>query len=151
MKIGVRAHDYGRMGMQELAACLKREGLDAAQVAPPKAFSQVESIDALTEGQAEEIGEVFREAGIEISVLGCYVDLGNPDPDVRKEAVRLLKRSLSLAGRMGARLVGTETAYRRLSEAEKKEWFPYMLDSIQRATEEAARVGAVLGIEPVRY
>lgn len=38
MKIGVRAHDYGKMEIEELAEVLHKEGYQAAQLALPKAF-----------------------------------------------------------------------------------------------------------------
>ena len=37
MKIGVRAHDYGRMEIEKLAEVLRAQGYDGAQLAMPKA------------------------------------------------------------------------------------------------------------------
>lgn len=151
MRIGVRAHDYGRLGISELAEIIHSEGLNAAQVAPPKAFKEVENIQSLTEKQAEEIGAAFSEADVKISVLGCYMDLGNPDKDVRNAAIENIKKSLSLGKRMGAHCIGTETAYKRLSPEEKKIWYPYMMDAIQRVVEEAAKQEMIFALEPVRH
>ena len=38
MKVGVRAHDYGKRKIKELAALLHDEDYQAAQLALPKAF-----------------------------------------------------------------------------------------------------------------
>ena len=48
MKIGVRAHDYGKMEIERLAAVLHDEGYQAAQLALPKAFSGIDTYDDLT-------------------------------------------------------------------------------------------------------
>ena len=49
----------------------------------------------------------------------------------------------------GASIVGTETAYPRLSLEEKKIWHPETTDSIARLVEEAERMGVDMAIEPV--
>ena len=41
MKIGVRAHDYGKMEIEDLARVLHEEGYDAAQLALPKAAMRI--------------------------------------------------------------------------------------------------------------
>ena len=41
MKIGVRAHDHGRMEIEELAKLLKAEGYQAAQLVLPKVFTGI--------------------------------------------------------------------------------------------------------------
>lgn len=151
MKIGVRAHDYGRMGIDEMASLLKREGYGAAQIVMPKAFREIEGFHDITPSQLERIRTSFSDKRLEITVLGCYMDLGNPDPDVRKEAVRNLKDCLRYSKILGAKMVGTETAYPHLDQEEKRRWRPYMLDSIQRVVEEAQRLDAVLAVEPVYW
>lgn len=151
MRIGVRAHDYGRLGIAELAEKIKAEGLNAAQVAPPKAFQNVESVQSLTEKQAEEIGTAFADADVKISVLGCYMDLGNPDADIRNAAIENIKKCFSLGKRMGVHCVGTETAYKRLTSEEKKIWYPHMMDAIQRVLEEAVKQDVIFALEPVRH
>lgn len=151
MRIGVRAHDYGRLGIAELAEKIKAEGLNAAQVAPPKAFKEVENVLSMTEKQAEEIGKAFSDADVKISVLGCYMDLGNPDAEIRKMAVENIRKSLALGKLMGAHCIGTETSYQRLSIDEKKIWYPYMMDSIKRVMEEAVKQDMIFALEPVRH
>ena len=150
MKIGVRAHDYGPMEIRRLAKTLRTAGYNAIQLAPPKSFPEIESYAALTEADAERIGAAFAENGIELAVLGCYMDLGNPDPAVRENALAMIKNCLRCSKAMGAYMVGTETAYKHLGAEEKREWYPYMLDSVERAVEEAARFDVRFAIEPVR-
>ena len=151
MKIGVRAHDYGKMEIERLAAVLHDEGYQAAQLALPKAFSGIDTYDDITPEHLSRIRRAFEDAGIDIPVFGCYMDLGNPDDAVRGKAVDTFKKCLTYCKEVGAKMVGTETAYPRLTAEEKKVWYPYMKDSIQRIAEEAQRVDAVFAVEPVYW
>lgn len=115
MKIGVRAHDYGKMEIEQLAETLHDVGYEAAQLALPKAFTGIESYADITPGHLERIRAAFEKHSIEIPVFGCYMDLGNPDEDVRRYAVDTMKRCLAYSKEVGAKVLGTETAYPHLT------------------------------------
>lgn len=151
MKIGVRAHDYGKMEIEEAAEVLHREGYQAAQLALPKVFKGIDCYEDITPGHLERIRQAFEKWGVEIAVFGCYMDLGNPDKEVHDYAVRTLKKCLAYSKEAGAKVVGTETAYPHLHKEEKEKWYPYMLDGIKRVVEEAARLDVKLAIEPVYW
>ncbi len=151
MKIGVRAHDYGKMEIETLAETLHREGYEAAQLALPKAFLGIDTYEDITLSHLERIRRAFEDNQVEIPVFGCYMDLGNPDREIRKKAVDTLKKCLAYSKEAGAKVVGTETAYPRLSREEKKLWYPHMVDSVLRAVEEAERLDVKLAIEPVYW
>ena len=149
MKIGVRAHDFGRREIGEMAGLLHDEEYEAAQLALPKAFMGIESYDEITPEKLEQIRTSFEKQNIDIAVFGCYMDLGNPDENVRRYAVDTLKKSMTWAKELGAHVVGTETAYPRLNWELRQQWKPFMMDSILRVMEEAVRVDMPLAIEPV--
>lgn len=149
MKIGVRAHDFGRREIGELAGLLHNEEYEAAQLALPKAFLGIESYEDITAEKLEQIRRSFEKQNIDIAVFGCYMDLGNPDEEVRSYAVDTLKKSMTWAKELGAHVVGTETAYPRLNWELRKQWKPFMMDSILRVVEEAVRVDMPLAVEPV--
>ncbi len=149
MKLGVRAHDYGKHSPGKLAELLRRSGYNCTQLAIPKAIAGIETYGDITPAHLEDIRESFIRNGVEISVLGSYMDLGNPDPETRAQAVATLKRSLAQGKLVGANVVGTETSYAWLDKEEKQRRYPLMLDSILRAVEEAARLDVKLAIEPV--
>lgn len=151
MKIGVRAHDYGRHGVAEYAELLKNEGYEAIQLAIPKAFTGIESYDDITEALCEEIREEFGKRQIEIAVMGCYQDLGNPDETIRRAAVDTFKKCLKFNQILGARVVGSETAYPHLSKWEKHQWFPTMMDSLKELRDEAEKLDVWMAIEPVAW
>ncbi len=149
MVIGVRGHDYGKMEIEKLPQYLQEAGFEAAQIAPWKAFTEINCIEDMTISKRMCIKAAFEKWQIRIPVLGCYVDLGNPDKQIRQEAVEKLCKCLSYSKEIGAEVVGTETSYQSLSREEKKIWFPHMLDSIKRVTQKAQELDAVFAIEPV--
>lgn len=151
MKIGVRAHDYGKMEIEQLAEILHDAGYEAAQLALPKAFAGIDSYADITLKHLERIRKAFEKWQVEIPVFGCYMDLGNPDDEVRKYAVDTMKMCLAYSKEVGAKVLGTETAYPHLTREEKQQWYPYMLDSIKRVVEEAVRLDVKLAIEPVYW
>lgn len=151
MKIGVRAHDYGRHGVAELAALLKKEGYQAVQLAIPKSFTGITCYEDITEALCEQIRGEFEKQEIEIAVMGCYMDLGNPDETVRAQAVATFRRCLRLNKILGARVVGSETAYPHLSRLEKHRWFPAMMESLKELCDEAERLDVWMAVEPVGW
>lgn len=151
MKIGVRAHDYGKMKIEELAQTLHERGYNCAQLALPKAFVEIDSYDDITLAHLDKIRTEFEKHEIEIPVFGCYMDLGNPDDMVREKAVETFKKCLAYNKELGATVVGTETAYPHLSKEEKKIWYPHMMDSVKRIVDEAARLDVKAAIEPVYW
>lgn len=151
MKIGVRAHDYGKMEIEDLAERLHNEGYEAAQLALPKAFVGIDTYEDIKLSHLERIRRSFEDCKVDIPVFGCYQDLGNPDEEIRKKAVDTVKMCLAYSKEVGARVVGTETAYPRLDTEAKKLWKPHMLDSIKRVVDEAARIDVKLAIEPVYW
>ena len=136
MLVAARTHDYGKQPIDSLAGLLKSEGIDAAQLVLPKGFTEISSYDEVTPEIIERIRANFEKEGIKIHILGCYMDLGNPDDDVRKNAVDTFKKCLAFNKTLGASIVGSETAYPHLNDEEKKVWHPYMMDSIARLVEE---------------
>lgn len=151
MKLGVRAHDYGKRDIEELAALLHDEDYNAAQLALPKAFIGIDRYEDITLSHIEKIREAFARNMVDIPVFGCYMDLGNPDCSVREYAVKTLKNCLSWGKELGAMVVGTETAYPHLEGEDREKWKPYMADSVLRVLEEAQRIDMKLAIEPVYW
>ncbi len=151
MKIGVRAHDYGRMEIEQLAETLHNCGYQCAQIAMTKVISGIETYGDIKLSHLERLRAAFEKYQLEIPVFGCYMDLANPDEAIRRNAVNNLKMCLAYAKEVGAKTVGTETAYPRLNEEQKKIWYPYMVDAVKEVVEEAVKLDMVFAIEPVRY
>ena len=151
MKIGVRAHDYGKRTADELARILHEEGYQAAQLALPRAIEGINGYGDITLKHLDEIRAAFDKYQVEIPVFSCYMDLGTPDRESRETAVSNIKKCLAYSKEVGAGMVGTETSYSRLTAEEKKIWYPHMLDSVKRVMDEAVRLDAKFVLEPVYW
>ena len=47
MLVAARTHDYGKQPVDHLAKLLKSEGIEAAQLVLPKAFSEINSYEEI--------------------------------------------------------------------------------------------------------
>lgn len=150
-RIGVRGHDFGKMNVEVLPKYIKDFGFNAAQIAPVKAINGVNNFDDITDEVLENCREQFNKNDVEISVYGCYVEIGMLDKEKRLEQVDKFKRGISHCKRIGATLVGTETTHFPLNvEGEEREIaYQGLKDSVLRMVEEAEKQNVSIGIEPV--
>lgn len=61
MLVAARTHDYGKQPVDHLAKRLKSEGIEAAQLVLPKAFSEINSYEEVTPQLVERIRRNFEE------------------------------------------------------------------------------------------
>ena len=146
---GVSREDIPTDLMTASAHILHTAGYTGAQLAMPRAIEGFEDFASATDAQLSAIFQAFDAEDIEITVLSCYMDLSAPDEPARLAGVENVKRCLRYAKQVGARMVGSETSWTALSDEEKALRRPLMLDSLQRIAEEAVRLNAVFGVEPV--
>ena len=149
IRIGCRAHDYGKHTPAQLAHILHEAGYTGAQLAMPRAIEGIEDFASVTDAQLAAIAQGFADEDVQITVLSCYMDLSAPDEAARLAGVENVKRCLRYAKQVGAKMVGSETSYANLSDEEKVQRRPLMMDSLQRIAEEAVRQDAVFAVEPV--
>lgn len=155
MRIGVRAHDFGKLPAEELAGRIAAKGLSCVQLAPSKA---IEGLDLhpgdLNPGLAFHIGQAFHRHGLQIAVLGCYINPIHPDPDTRKVLLDFFKEHLRFARDFGCGLVALETGsmnadYSFHPDNHGEEAFELSLAGIASLAEEAEKWGVMVGIEGV--
>ncbi len=155
IRIGVRAHDFGRLPAGELAAKIAAKKMVCAQLAVGKAIAGIDlKPGLLNPGLAFEIGEAFRTHGVQIAVLGCYVNPIHPDPATRRSLLGLFKEHLRYARDFGNGLVALETGsvnadYSPHPENHGEAAFQQSLASIAELVEEAEHFGVSVGIEAV--
>jgi len=144
MKIGVRAHDYGKHSPADLFGAIARDGWKAVQLAFPKAIEGVGSFDDVTPEIVSETKSALDSTGISIAVLGVYVDPALVDESQRKNHTRFLYNALPHAKALEAGCVGTETSVRGENADIKA-----LYKSLEELLPEAERLGVNIGIEPV--
>jgi len=149
MRIGARAHDFGKHSPKKLAEILSESGILAAQLAVPKAIEGIGSYFDVSDGLCHEIKSSFEEKNIEIPVLGCYIEPALPDKDERLAQLEIFARAMKVCSLVGAGVVGTETTNFSHDESEREKMYSLLLDSVLRMAEEAEKTGTAIGIEPV--
>ena len=155
MRIGVRAHDFGRMSPDELASRIAAKGLTCVQLALNKAIAGLDlQAGDMTPGLAFHVGQAFQRNGVQIAVLGCYINPIHPDPAVRKGLLAFCKDHIRYSRDFGCGLVGLETGslnadYSPHPDNQGEAAFQQMLASISELVQEAQRFGVVVGIEAV--
>lgn len=155
IRIGVRAHDFGCLPAGELAAKIAAQNLVCAQLALGKAIAGLNlKPGILNPGLACAIGEAFRQQGVQIAVLGCYVNPIHPDPATRKALLGLFKEHLRYARDFGSGLVALETGsvnadYSPHPDNHSEAAFQQALASLAELAAEAENFGVIVGIEAV--
>lgn len=158
MNLGVRAHDFGKLPAEELARQIAAHGLNCIQLAPNKAIA---GCDDDTKGfdpaYARDLRDTFKGHGIHISVLGCYINLGDRDEAVRRPQLERFKHYLRAANDFGCPIVGTETGslnsdFSRHPDNGGDEAFANVLSSVRELVQVAEEHNAIVCIEAVeRY
>ena len=158
MNIGIRLHDTLPGSLAERLACAKAQGFSCAHVALSKVlddFAMEEAPEKLTESYAARVRADFEASGLECAVLGCYLNLADPDAERRTRTQEIYKAHLRFAPEISARVVGTETYANPASgfadPASSEEAFHLFMDSLRPVVRCAEEVGALLAVEPVYY
>ena len=159
MNIGIRLHDTAPGTLKERLAYAKAQGFSCAHVAISKIrddFDMKDAPEKLNAEYAEQFRRDFEEAGMECAVLGCYLNLADPDPERRARTQEIYKAHLRFAAMTGAQVVGTETYANPESvfaepAPQSEEAFRLFMDSLRPVVRFAEESGAVLAVEPVWY
>jgi L-ribulose-5-phosphate 3-epimerase len=155
IRVGVRAHDFGKRPAEELAARIAAQGLCCVQLAVSKAIAGIQlSPGDLTPGLAYHVGQAFARHAVQIAVLGCYVNLSHPDPAARRPLMELFKDHLRWARDFGCGVVATETGslnpdWSYHPENKSDAAFAALVPTVAELVAEAERFGVVFGIEGV--
>jgi len=155
MHIGIRAHDMGTWPAEELAAKIAAKGLSCVQLALNKAIAGLDLKPGdMTPGLAFQVGQAFQRHGVQIAVLGCYVNPIHPDLGTRNALLGLFKEHLRFARDFGCGIVALETGsvnadYSPHPDNQAEPAFRASIKSIAQLVEEAERFGVIVGVEGV--
>ena len=153
--IGIRAHDIGRLPAEKLAHEIAKKGFNCAHLALSKAIDGIETgYGKLNPGLAKYVRNAFSRNGIEIAVLGCYINPIHPDEATRRESLDRFKEHIRFARDFGCSIVATETgsfnadcSYHPDSTTGKG--FEAIVRSVDELVEEAEKFGVIVCIEGV--
>jgi sugar phosphate isomerase/epimerase len=155
MQLGIRFHDTKELPFEERLQEIKRQGFTCTHIALSKVPGFTADTSALTPGYAMYMRDAFRRADLDVAVLGCYLNLANPDQAKLHEIQEKYKAHIRFASLMGAGMVGTETGapnttYTYDKEAcHSKEALETFITNLKPVVEYAEKMGVIVAIEPV--
>ena len=153
LNLGIRAHDIEKVGGREIAKEVSSKGLSAIQLALAKSFKEFNTnTGSLSPGYARHIQSTFQREGVQIALLGCYINMIHPDPEKRKENLERFKEHIHFARDFGTSIVGTETGsvLPGMGYSDKnfeEQPFQDVVRSVRELVAEAEKFGVIVGIE----
>ncbi len=159
MNIGIRLHDTAPGTLKQRLGFVHDQGFTCAHIAlgmTLEGFSMQDAPDQLTPEVAAHVRQDLADTDMECAVLGCYLNLADPNPERRAHTQEIYKAHLRAAPLIGARVVGTETYANpesRFPEGAPRsvEAFRLFMDSLRPVVRYAEEVGAILAVEMVYH
>lgn len=155
MQLGIRLHDTRALPFEERIADVHNLGFACGHLALGKVIKEFSTTDeALTPGLAMYIKNVFARNQVDIAVLGCYLNLANPNPQQLEKIMNRYKAHIRFASWLGCGVVGTETgapneAYTYVPECHGEEALQTFITNLRPIVKYAEQMGVVVAIEPV--
>ena len=155
MRLGIRAHDTKYAPLEELIPNIHNLGFKCMHIALSKSIKEFKpDICTMTPGLAMYMKELCIENKVDIAVLGCYLNLCNPDPEQHKQIVEKYKAHIRFASVLGCGVVGTETGavnveYKYEPANHTEEALNLFIENLKPIVKYAEQFGVIVAIEPV--
>ena len=158
MNIGIRLHDTAPGTLSERLGFAKAQGFSCAHLAMSKAidgFSMQDAPRLLTEELASDVKTAFSAQKMECAVLGCYLNLANPNEEERTKTQKIYQAHLRFGKLIGAKVVGSETyalkttAFPDGPATQSEEAFQLFMKAFLPVVKWAEEYDEVMAIEPV--
>ncbi len=155
MQLGIRLHDTKKLSFEGRIADVRDLGFKCGHLALGKVIDEFSTKDeALTPGLAMYIKNVFAKNNVDIAVLGCYLNLADPNEEQLKKTMHRYMAHIRFASWLGCGVVGTETGcpnetYSYVPECHNEESLQLFIRNLRPVVEYAEKMGVVVAIEPV--
>lgn len=155
MQLGIRLHDTKKLPIEERIADVHQLGFACGHLALGKVITEFPTTDeALTPGLAMYLKNLFARNQVDIAVLGCYLNLANPNKEQLAKTVHRYMAHIRFASWLGCGVVGTETGapnetYTHVPECHGEEALQTFITNLRPVVEYAENMGVVVAIEPV--
>ena len=155
LRLGVRGHDMEEAPFEEWVANIKKKGFCCTQLALKKAIRDFNvNNEAMTPGMAMYMRQVFAENKVDVSVLGCYLNLADPNKERLKKTMDTYKANIRFAALLGCGMVGTETGavneeYKYEPANHTDEALEIFIENCREIVKYAESMGVIFAIEPV--
>lgn len=155
MQLGIRLHDTKPLPIEERIADVHNLGFRCGHLALGKVINQFPTDDsAMTPGLAMYLKRIFEKNEVDVAVLGCYLNLANPNPEQLKKITHRYLAHIRFASLLGCGVVGTETgapneAYAHEEACHSEEALETFITNLRPVVRYAEQMGVIFGIEPV--
>ncbi len=155
MQLGIRLHDIKKAPLPERLKIAEEQGFACGHLALSKVISEYPVDDgALTPGYALYLKRLFEKYHLDIAVLGCYLNLANPNPESLAKITHRYLAHIRFASLLGVGVVGTETGavneeYRFEEKNHSDEALEIFIRNVKPVVEYAEKMGVIFAIEPV--
>ena len=153
VRIGARIHDLLQDDHADMSKAISETLVECVQLTLPKFVRWSESPQNYSIAKIQKIQTDFDKAGVDISVLSCYV---NPLAENVKREQDTFCRFIDYAAEMGVKIVGTETGsvvsdLREYKGNHTEENFIKLIETLKPMVAYATERGVTVGIESVAY
>lgn len=155
LQLGLRLHDAEKLPVEELLPVVRKKGYTCVHLALSKAMKDYPcGPGALTPGYAHYLRHLFEKNGMDVAVLGNYLNLAHPDPQVIHRSLDKYYAHIRFASLLGCGMVGTETGapnaeYKYCPECRTDAALSTFINNLKPVVRCAEQFGVVLAIEPV--
>ena len=154
MQLGIRFHDTEKIAFEDRVGKVHDLGFKCAHIALSKIEDVPSAPGMLTPGYGKYIRKVFEKNDVDIAVLGCYLNLADPDEERLKVIKSKYEASIRFASYIGAGMVGTETGapnseYKSCPECRSEEALESFVRGLKDVVLCAEKFGVIVAIEPV--
>lgn len=151
MKIGARAHDFGKKEAEILFEEIMATGYTGIQLAFKKAIKGVNGPEDLDEAFIEGMRKTVQKSGMDIPVLGCYIEPSYIDEAKRKTEVLAFLNQMKIAKVLGAGCIGTETTNIMKLGDSRENGMRSLKASLNEMIIHAEELELDVAVEPVYY
>ncbi|MGN0707786.1 MAG: sugar phosphate isomerase/epimerase family protein [Faecalibacterium sp.] len=155
IQFGLRLHDAEQLPMEEMLPVVRQKGFTCAHLALSKAMKGVPCTpSALTPGYALYLKRLFEKNGMDIAVLGNYLNLAHPDETALAGIQERYYAHIRFASLLGCGMVGTETGapnpeYKFCPECRSDAALSTFIKNLKPVVRCAEEYGVILALEPV--
>ena len=154
MQLGIRLHDVAKLPFEERLKEARAQGFSCIHLALSKISDLPAGSEALTPGYAAWLKKTLDRYDMDAAVLGCYLNLANPDPEKLSSIQERYRAHLRFAALLGCGVVGTETGapnleYKYERACHTQEALDIFVEGLRPVVRDAERFGVRIAIEPV--
>ena len=117
LNIGVTSRSFSGLSISDTAKEMQSHGFKYTELCfthtelPGWAYNGIGPLDGITPAKVKEAADVFRAHGIEVTSLGLFTDLRNPDADMRAKVMDYAKRYMEFAAEAGIPFIASECGF----------------------------------------